>query len=490
MPRYGDADSTKGFGVESNFTFHIFNSFEDGDEVFDLFQSDEKVKERRLCKEKHAIMDFPMINAKFTGKPKCGGIAKIYFEELGAEVCIVSSEETNTRVEYHMFEKNLYCTGAAFVPKDGGLEEHDGWVITFVHNEDTDMFQDRLQKMCDNLCGLSSINCLLLFFMFSSYLPNAEARDKRQIPVSTTIVLLVLSIMFTIILVLLAYTKFCRISSFELMNSSIHPQNLTRSEQFNFCGIDKQVIQALPVFEFSLLKGSKEGLGCVVCLSKFENGETLRLLPKCKHAFHMNCIDTWLEGHSTCPLCRCRIDLEDIKNLTSSISSRFLRAPSNLTEEPDLEIFVLREQKSSQGSLRINSESGLGDVEEGKKEEEVPIDNSGNREIMHKFNHRILISGFVTRGRWSDLTATDLLFLNAEMQSVMSSRRFLASESDNGELSRRISNLSYTSNEEQNWYNQLNWDGKRSMSEITIVPRLKEMNRMKILAASEDNNGE
>ncbi|KAM1022450.1 hypothetical protein ACFX15_042582 [Malus domestica] len=33
MPRYGNADSTHWFKVEPNCTFHIINSFEDGDEV-------------------------------------------------------------------------------------------------------------------------------------------------------------------------------------------------------------------------------------------------------------------------------------------------------------------------------------------------------------------------------------------------------------------------------------------------------------------------
>ena len=33
MPRYGDADSIKWFEVEPNSIFHIFYSFEDGDEV-------------------------------------------------------------------------------------------------------------------------------------------------------------------------------------------------------------------------------------------------------------------------------------------------------------------------------------------------------------------------------------------------------------------------------------------------------------------------
>lgn len=44
--------------------------------------------------------------------------------------------------------------------------------------------------------------------------------------------------------------------------------------------------------------------GCTVCLGEFHDGELLRLLPKCGHAFHVSCIDTWLRAHANCPLCR------------------------------------------------------------------------------------------------------------------------------------------------------------------------------------------
>lgn len=43
-----------------------------------------------------------------------------------------------------MFEKNTFCSGAAFVPaKRDSLEEDDGWIITFVHKEDTNISQVR-----------------------------------------------------------------------------------------------------------------------------------------------------------------------------------------------------------------------------------------------------------------------------------------------------------------------------------------------------------
>ncbi|CAA6662324.1 unnamed protein product [Spirodela intermedia] len=71
---------------------------------------------------------------------------------------------------------------------------------------------------------------------------------------------------------------------------------------------------SLPLFRFGSLRGPKkeEGLDCAVCLCRFEESELLRLLPKCKHAFHVDCIDTWLDAHGSCPLCRFRVDPEDV----------------------------------------------------------------------------------------------------------------------------------------------------------------------------------
>ncbi|PNT76939.1 hypothetical protein BRADI_1g55913v3 [Brachypodium distachyon] len=33
-------------------------------------------------------------------------------------------------------------------------------------------------------------------------------------------------------------------------------------------------------------------------------GVTARVLPWCGHVFHVECVDTWLRSHATCPLCR------------------------------------------------------------------------------------------------------------------------------------------------------------------------------------------
>ncbi|OIT25696.1 PREDICTED: RING-H2 finger protein ATL11-like [Nicotiana attenuata] len=75
-------------------------------------------------------------------------------------------------------------------------------------------------------------------------------------------------------------------------------------------GIDPNVIDSFPMFLYSDIKDLKIGksvLECAVCLNEFEDDETLRLLPKCCHVFHPDCIDAWLITHITCPVCRANL---------------------------------------------------------------------------------------------------------------------------------------------------------------------------------------
>lgn len=72
-------------------------------------------------------------------------------------------------------------------------------------------------------------------------------------------------------------------------------------------GLDRSEIETFPTFVYSdvkKLKVDKRALECAVCLAEFGDEETLRLLPKCEHAFHPECIDPWLSVRSTCPVCR------------------------------------------------------------------------------------------------------------------------------------------------------------------------------------------
>ncbi|KAL8166398.1 hypothetical protein V2J09_007897 [Rumex salicifolius] len=75
-------------------------------------------------------------------------------------------------------------------------------------------------------------------------------------------------------------------------------------------GLDASVIESFPTFDYSAVKTLKIGKGaleCAVCLNEFEDDETLRLIPKCDHVFHPECIDAWLAAHTTCPVCRANL---------------------------------------------------------------------------------------------------------------------------------------------------------------------------------------
>ncbi|MED6146799.1 hypothetical protein PIB30_038029 [Stylosanthes scabra] len=84
---------------------------------------------------------------------------------------------------------------------------------------------------------------------------------------------------------------------------------------FTTKGLDCATISSIPMFVYEEQKQRKtepeegeeeeaEELECVICLSGFEEGEVGRTLPKCGHAFHVECIDMWLSSHSNCPICR------------------------------------------------------------------------------------------------------------------------------------------------------------------------------------------
>ncbi|XVF39584.1 hypothetical protein PTKIN_Ptkin01aG0045500 [Pterospermum kingtungense] len=72
-------------------------------------------------------------------------------------------------------------------------------------------------------------------------------------------------------------------------------------------GLQQSIINSITICKYKKGEGLIEGTECSVCLNEFQEDETVRLLPKCNHAFHISCIDTWLRAHTNCPLCRAHI---------------------------------------------------------------------------------------------------------------------------------------------------------------------------------------
>ncbi|KND04365.1 uncharacterized protein SPPG_00094 [Spizellomyces punctatus DAOM BR117] len=56
----------------------------------------------------------------------------------------------------------------------------------------------------------------------------------------------------------------------------------------------------------------KEGKACAICMSDFEKGDEVMMIPACAHPFHKSCGAQWLKVNRTCPICR--KDIRDVKD--------------------------------------------------------------------------------------------------------------------------------------------------------------------------------
>ncbi|XP_047318742.1 RING-H2 finger protein ATL63-like [Impatiens glandulifera] len=78
-------------------------------------------------------------------------------------------------------------------------------------------------------------------------------------------------------------------------------------------GLEPSIIDLIPLFDYDPNGNEASGLECVICLSLFQDKEVGRELPKCGHAFHVDCIDMWLHSHTSCPLCRAPVGLSQVE---------------------------------------------------------------------------------------------------------------------------------------------------------------------------------
>ncbi|XP_057971135.1 RING-H2 finger protein ATL74-like [Malania oleifera] len=69
-------------------------------------------------------------------------------------------------------------------------------------------------------------------------------------------------------------------------------------------GLKKRALRRIPVAVYGSTGANFPATECPICLGEFEDGDKVRVLPKCNHGFHVRCIDTWLVSHSSCPNCR------------------------------------------------------------------------------------------------------------------------------------------------------------------------------------------
>lgn len=125
-------------------------------------------------------------------------------------------------------------------------------------------------------------------------------------------------------------------------------------------GLQPSVISSIRVCKYKRGDGLVEGTECSVCLGEFEEDESLRLLPKCSHAFHIPCIDTWLRSHTNCPMCRA-----PIINSTS------------MTPVPEPDVEDLDAGEEAQVEISHSSSESNRDIEEEVCELRIGVEEEG-----------------------------------------------------------------------------------------------------------------
>ncbi|KAK8520210.1 hypothetical protein V6N13_031328 [Hibiscus sabdariffa] len=125
-------------------------------------------------------------------------------------------------------------------------------------------------------------------------------------------------------------------------------------------GLEAAVMATFPTMVYSEVKVHKIGRGgleCAVCLNEYEDGEMLRLIPKCDHVFHAECIDAWFASHTTCPVCRA--------NLAPQTGEPVVSRPAELhNTEIDLEAQNVSSDSEPEEERRINNNNANNDAEE------------------------------------------------------------------------------------------------------------------------------
>lgn len=78
-----------------------------------------------------------------------------------------------------------------------------------------------------------------------------------------------------------------------------------RDDENVVTGLDQMVINSYPKFSYSKSKDRGGGDSvCSICLCEYKEAEMLRMMPDCKHYFHLCCLDAWLKLNGSCPVCR------------------------------------------------------------------------------------------------------------------------------------------------------------------------------------------
>ncbi|XP_032885608.1 E3 ubiquitin-protein ligase RNF130 isoform X5 [Amblyraja radiata] len=141
---------------------------------------------------------------------------------------------------------------------------------------------------------------------------------------------------------------------------------------------------------------------CAVCIEGYKSNDVIRILP-CKHVFHKQCVDPWLNEHCTCPICKLNIlkalgILPDSQCAETTALDVDRAVGESLANQRSMPTDV-----SSDGSISLEPLRFLGSSQMGQEEEFVPRTREMN----------VTVTSFY-RVEFSPAIATEHLELNLE----------------------------------------------------------------------------
>jgi hypothetical protein len=160
-------------------------------------------------------------------------------------------------------------------------------------------FQDNCHYELTILFGTLFLLCKL----FEKFHPSQNDTGFNSVCEYNLIVVLAINLLFVLLLMVVILAYACR-QVYRLMAETLlsASQNLEDGER-------NQILNMRKPFEEVRANFAEVSSTCSICLMEFERDNSCIILPGCEHCFHHECIEGWIQNHSTCPYCRNNIRL-------------------------------------------------------------------------------------------------------------------------------------------------------------------------------------
>ncbi|XP_057497906.1 RING-H2 finger protein ATL51-like [Actinidia eriantha] len=260
-----------------------------------------------------------------------------------------------------------------------------------------DTYRDCSQGICSIYCPQW---CYIIFPPPPPFSPDDDSGTNFS-----PLIIAVIGILASAFLLVAYYTIIAKYCGRRGENESLTTEFEANQSQLNHdqwqvppAGLDESLIKSITICQYRRGDGLVEGTECAVCLSEFIDDESLRLLPKCNHAFHLPCIDTWLKSHSNCPLCRANV-----------VSTNPLPPPPQSTQNlSTLNVSSLEIQRRNDLILVVD-DSQRGHTEEVVVSLDSDFSPKNSQEGLQQFRRSISLGSFPSKRR---LLVSDILHIS------------------------------------------------------------------------------